>query len=56
MSVVVSGCFYTIFLGKTLSQNLSVGKSLSFLQSHVPLNSSICQSEEGLNLFSPEPF
>ena len=56
MSAVVSGCFYTIFLQKTLWQNLSVGKSLSFLQSHVPLNSSICQSEEGLNLFSPEPF
>ena len=56
MSVFVSGCFYTIFLGKTMWQNLSVSKSLSFLQSHVPLNSSICQSEEGLNLFSPEPF
>ena len=48
--------FIQFFLGKTLWQNLSVGKSLSFLQSHVPLNSSICQSEEGLNLFSPEPF
>ena len=56
MSAVVSGCFYTIFLEKTLWQKLSVDKSLSFLQSHVPLNSSICQSEEGLNLFSPEPF
>ena len=56
MSSVVSGCFYTIFFEKTLWQKLSVDKSLSFLQSHVPLNSSICQSEEGLNLFSPEPF
>ena len=44
------------FVGKTLWQKLSVSKSLSFLWSHVSLNSSICQSEEGLNLFSPEPF
>ena len=44
------------FLWKTRWQKLSVDKSLSSLQSHVPLNSSICQSEEGLNLFSPEPF
>ena len=46
----------TIFLGKTSWQKLSVGKSLSSLRSHVPLNSSICQSEDCLNLFSPEPF
>ena len=44
------------FVGKTLWQKLSVSKSLSFLWSHVSLNSSICQSEEGLNLFSPDSF
>ena len=45
------GCFLRLllysFVGKTLWQKLSVSKSLSFLWSHVSLNSSICQSEEG---------
>ena len=54
------GCCVRLLLHNVFRKNfvtkLSVGKSLSFLQSHVPSNSSICQSEEGLNLFSPEPF
>ena len=44
------------FLGKLSDKNSLLASHLLFLQSHVPLNSSICQSEEGLKLFSSDPF
>ena len=43
------------FVTKTLCRQVSFILTIT-RSPHVPLNSSICQSEEGLNLFSPDPF